>query len=168
LAEAVEGFVDLGAWLVREIGGHARAVAERLDRGAYTPDLAARDAARSVALAVAASVRVANEFLDAATVLARPPKPNEVTVRVKLETSYEVPCELSLAKQLRSPFSSADVFPDGRVTFEPQPLPAGETEFDVLVDATRMPGAPYLGKVAVTPDGGRGQPTVVDIVIRVK
>jgi hypothetical protein len=54
------------------------------------------------------------------------------------------------------------------VTFELQPLPAGETEFDVLADATRMPGVPYLGKVAVTPDGGRGKPTVVDIVIRVK
>jgi hypothetical protein len=44
----------------------------------------------------------------------------------------------------------------------------GETELDVLADATRMPGVPYLGKVAVTPDGGRGKPTVVDIVIRVK
>jgi hypothetical protein len=168
LAEAVEGFVDLGAWLVREIGEHARAVAERLDRRAYTPDLAARDAARSTALAVAASFRVANELFEAAIVVARPPKPNKVTVKVELDTSYQVPCELSLAKRLHSPFRPPDVIPDEKVTFDPQPLPAGKTEFDVLVDATRMPGVPYQGRVAVTPARGRAKVTEIPIVIRVR
>jgi hypothetical protein len=169
LAEAVEGFVGLAERLVREIGGHARAVAERLGSGAYTPDLAARDAARSVALAVAASIRVANElFLDAPIILARPPEPkNRVTVHFKLEQSYDVPCTLSVARQLESPFRPPDVIGERRVTFKPQPLPAGETEFDVLVDATRMPGVPYQGRVAVTPDGGRAKATEITIVIQV-
>jgi hypothetical protein len=156
--------VSLGERLVREIGGHARAVAERLDRGAYTPDLAAHDAARSVALAVAASIRVANElFLDAPIILAQPPKRDNVTVPVTLSQPYEVPCTLSVAKQLASPFG--DVICARRVTFEPQPLPARETHFDVLVDATRMPWVPYQGSVAVTPDRGRAKPTEGPIVI---
>ena len=169
LAEAVEGFVGLAERLVREIGGHARAVAERLDRGAYTPDLAARDAARSVALAVAASIRVANELLlDAPIILARPPEPKIiVTVHVKLDEPYDVPCILRVAKELASPFRPPDVICERRVTFKPQPLPAGETEFNVLVDATRMPGVPYQGKIAVTPDGGRAKATEITIVIQV-
>jgi hypothetical protein len=168
LAEAVEGFVGLAERLVREIGGHARAVAERLGSGAYTPDLAARDAARSVALAVAASIRVANElFLDAPIILARPPEPkNPVTVHVKLDKSYDVPCTL-IARQLRSPFRSHDVIGARRVTFKPQPLPARETEFDVLVDATRMPGVPYQGRVAVRPHGGSAKAREFPIVILV-
>jgi hypothetical protein len=44
----------------------------------------------------------------------------------------------------------------------------GRTEFSVIVDATRIPGAPYRGRVAVTPDGGPAKLTVVDIAIRVR
>jgi hypothetical protein len=168
LAEAVEGFVSLGERLVREIGGHARAVAQRLDRGAYTPDLTARDAARSVALAVAASIRVANElFLDAPIILARPPKRHPVTAHVTLEEPYDVPCTLSVAKQFASPFRPPVVISERRITFDPQSLPAGATEFDVLVDAWRMPAVPYRGRIAVTPDGGRPKPAVIRVVILV-
>ena len=75
LAEAVEGITDLGFWLVGQLGGHARTVAERLGGGTYTPDLAAADAARLVALGAAAGLRIVNEVVDAAVIWRAPPSP---------------------------------------------------------------------------------------------
>jgi hypothetical protein len=152
LAEAVEGITDLGLWLAGQLGGHARTVAERIGGGTYTPDLAAADAARSVALAAAAWLRILNEVVDAAVIVARPPKPNTPAVEVRLPAPFEVPCTLRLEGSLKSRFDPPDVIPRTRVTIDPPRLRAKQVEFTVTVDATRRPGVSYFGRVIATPD----------------
>jgi len=151
LAEAVEGITDLGFWLAGQLGGHARTVAERLGGGTYTPDLAAADAARSVALGAAAWLRIVNEVVDAAVIVARAPKPNTPTVKVRLPAPFEGPCTLRLNGPLKSRFDPPDVIPPTRVSL-PRRLGPKQVEFTVTVDATRRPGVSYFGRVTATPD----------------
>jgi len=142
--EAVEGITDLGFWLAGQLGGHARTVAERLGGGTYTPDLAAADAARSVALGAAAWLRIVNEVVDAAVIVARAPKPNTPTVKVRLPAPFEGPCTLRLNGPLKSRFDPPDVIPPTRVSL-PRRLGPKQVEFTVTVDAMR---ALWLGAPA--------------------
>ena len=167
LAEAVEGFVDLGSWLVRQLGGHARTVAERVGGGTYTPDLAAGDAARSLALVAAAWLRVVNEVVDAAVILARPPQRNVPQVKARLPTAFAGPCTLRLNGPLKSRFDPPDVIPRTRVSL-PRRLRPGEIEFTVSVDATRRPGVSYWGRVTATPDDPEVEPQSVDFRVGVR
>jgi hypothetical protein len=148
LGEAVEGFTGLARWLASRIGGHARTVAGLIDSGTYTPDLAARDVARSGALAASAWMRVVNEVVDAAVVVARPPGPNTYDIPVELPEGFEGPCWLRLDRPPASQFDPADEIPRTRVSL-PKELPAGEREFTIHVDATRRPGVTYWGRVFV-------------------
>jgi hypothetical protein len=170
LAEVVEGYTDLAGWLTSEIGGHARAMAARLDAGEYTPDLAVRDAARSMALAATASIRMVNEAVDAMVLLARPPKPtNIVEVTAELPRPFKVPCQLEIEDGvLRSKFDPPDVIEQERVTLSPNPLPAGKVTFVVKVDASRRRAAGYLGRVVATPTRGKGKPQFVDVRVPVR
>jgi hypothetical protein len=152
LAEAVEGITDLGFWLAGQLGGHARTVAERLGGGMYTPDLMAADAARSVALGAAAWLRIVNEVVDAAVIVARAPKPNRPAVELSLPAPFEVPCMLRLDGPLQSRFDPPDVIPETSVTPDPERLGPKQVEFKVVVDATRRPGVSYFGRVVATPD----------------
>jgi hypothetical protein len=152
LAEAVEGITDLGFWLAGQLGGHARTVAERLGGGTYTPDLMAADAARSVALGAAAWLRIVNEVVDAAVIVARAPKPNRPAVELSLPAPFEVPCTLRLDGPLQSRFDPPDVIPETSVTLDPARLGPKQVEFKVVVDATRRPGVSYFGRVIATPD----------------
>src|SRR4030095_2803500 len=68
LAEAIEGFVNLGAWALREFGTHAQSVGRRIESDGYSADHVTRDVARSAALVTAAGLRTLNEFVDAAVV----------------------------------------------------------------------------------------------------
>ncbi|MGH6690659.1 MAG: hypothetical protein ACREF4_08275, partial [Gammaproteobacteria bacterium] len=163
LAEVVEGYVNLAAWLTREIGGHARAIATRLEDGDYSPDLAVRDAARSAALVGAASIRIVNEAADALVLLARPPQPNVVEVPATLPRRFRVPCTLALERPLTTKTDPPHLIDDRRVTLSPNPLPAGAADFVVTVDATRRPGLIYRGRVVATPARGRADPQAVDV-----
>jgi hypothetical protein len=168
LAEAVEGITDLGFWLAQQVGGHARTVAERLAGGTYTPDLAAADAARSVALGAAAWLRVANEVVDAAVIVARPPKPDTPPVKVRLPVSFDGPCTLRLSGSLKSRFDPPDVIPRTHVILRPTRLGPNEVGFAVMVDATRLPGVSYWGRVTATPDDPDVAPQVVDFRVGVR
>lgn len=148
LAEAVEGFTGLARWLTSRIGGHARTVAGLIDSGTYTPDLAARDVARSGALAASAWMRVVNEVVDAAVVVARPPGPNTYDIPVELPDDFEAPCWLRLDRSPASQFDPADEIPRTRVSL-PKELPGSERDFTIHVDATRLPGVTYWGRVLV-------------------
>jgi hypothetical protein len=167
LAEAVEGIADLGFWLVRQLGDHARTVAERIGGGTYTPDVAAADAARSVALGAAAWLRIVNEVVDAAVIVARPPKPNIAAVEAHLATPFTGPCTLRLNGPLKSRFDPPDVIPEKKVTLEPPRLGPNETEFTIAVDATRRPGVSYWGRVTATPDDPDADPQSVDFRVGV-
>ena len=152
LAEAVEGITDLGFWLTGQLGGHARTVAERLGGGTYTPDLMAADAARSVALGAAAWLRIVNEVVDAAVIVARAPKPNTPVVELSLPAPFEAPCTLRLEGPLKSRFDPPDIIPQTSVTLDPARLGPKQVEFKVVVDATRRRGVSYFGRVTATPD----------------
>jgi hypothetical protein len=149
LAEAVEGFTGLARWLTSRIGGHARTVAGLIDSGTYTPDLAARDMARSGALAVSAWMRIVNEVVDAAVVVARPPGPNTYDIPVELPEDFEGPCWLRLDRLPASQFDPADEIPRTRVSLLPKELLGSERNFTIHVDATRLPGVTYWGRVLV-------------------
>jgi hypothetical protein len=168
LAEAVEGITDLGFWLAGQLGGHARTVAERLGGGSYTPDLAAADAARSVALGAAAWLRIVNEVIDAAVIVARPPKPNTPAVTVRLPGPFEVPCTLRLNGPLRSLFDPPDIIPRTCVTIDPRRLEPNQVEFTVTVDATRRPGVSYFGRVTATPNAPDAGSQSVDFRVGVR
>jgi hypothetical protein len=168
LAEVVEGYVSLAGWLTREIGGHARTIAGRLEAGDYSPDLVARDATRSAALVVAASIRIVNEAADAMVLLARPPQPNIVEVDATLPRPFRVPCTLALEAPLESKFDPPDRIDDRRVTLSPNPLPAQKADFVVTVDATRRPAVIYRGRVVATPSRGRAEPQAVDVRVVVR
>lgn len=168
LAEAAEGITDLGFWLVQQLGGHGRTVAERLAGGTYTPDLAASDAARSVALGAAAWLRVVNEVVDAAVIVARPPKPDTPPVMVRLPASFGGACTLRLSGPLKSRFDPPDVIPRTRVTLRPARLGPNEVEFAVMVDATRLPGVSYWGRVTATPDDPDVAAQLVDFRVGVR
>jgi hypothetical protein len=168
LAEAVEGITDLGHWLVHQLGSHARTVAERLGSGAYTPDVAAADGARWLALGAATWLRVVNEAVDAAVIIARPPQPNVPVVNLRLRSPVAGPCTLHLSGPLKSRFDPPDVIPTTCVRIEPRRLAAGETEFSVTVDATRRPGVSYWGRVTATPDDPDVEAQSVDFRVGVR
>lgn len=146
LAEAVEGFTGLAGWLTRELGGHAQAVARQIDGGSYTRDLAARDMTKWWALVASACVRGLNEVVDAAVVVAMPPAPNTYDVSVRLPRPFHEPCWLHLDGQVASHFDEPDVIPRTRVSL-PNQLPAHQSELTIHIDATRLPGVNYWGRV---------------------
>lgn len=160
--------MNLAGWLTREIGGHVRTIATHLEAGDYSPDLAVRDVARSAALLAAASTRIVNEAGDAMVLLARPPQANIVDVPGTLPKRFRVPCTLALDAPLATRTDPPHVIDDRRVTMSPNPLPAGEVDFVVTVDATRRPGLIYRGRVVATPDRGRAQPQVVAVRVVVR
>src|ERR687897_782113 len=137
-ALAAGGFVELAAWWIREIGGHARDVAARVDVAGYSLDLAIHDIAKSVALVAAGLFRVVNEFTDAAVVMARPPEANIAEASARLQPPFDVPCTLRLEGPLRSRFDPPHLIPPERVRLYPRELPAGRTEFTVRIDASRL------------------------------
>jgi hypothetical protein len=152
LAEAVEGFIGLARWVTREVGEHTRAVAGHIDGDfvgeAYPPDLAARDIARAVALVPATWLRVANEVVDSAVVLAMAPGPNTYDIPLRLPKPFDGPCWLRLHPErgLVSHFHPPDVIPRTKVAL-PREVRAGEVAFTIHVDATRRPGVTYWGRV---------------------
>ena len=168
LVEVVEGYVDLAGWLTREIGAHARTVATRLEAGDYTPDLVARDAARSAALVAATSFRIVNEAFDAVVLVARPPKPRIVELEARLPEPFGVPCTLELDGPLQTGFESPHLIREDRVTFHPAKLRANQVRFTVRVDASRRPGLIYEGRVRATPEDPAVEPRFVDLVVVVR
>jgi hypothetical protein len=152
LAEAVEGFVNLGTWALREFGTHAQSVGQRIDGDGYTADQVTRDVARSAALVTAAGLRTLNEFVDAVVILARAESTNLATATVPMpERLVGVPCKLRLVGNLRSRFDPPDRIHRRHVSLRGPDLTAGETMFTVTVDATQRPGLNYWGRVLVTP-----------------
>ena len=165
LAEVVEGYAGLADWLTREIGGQARAVAARLAAGEYTPDSAAGDAAKSVALGAASWFRIMSEALDAVVLLARPPKPKIVTLEARLLEPFSVPCALELEGPLRASFASPVLIEERRITLDPPRLDAKRVDFRVRVDATRRPGLIYRGSVKAKPDDPKIEPQIVNLLV---
>lgn len=165
LAEVVEGYVGLADWLTREVGGQARAVAARFAAGEYTPDSAAGDAARSVALVAASWFRIMSEALDALVLLARPPEPKIVTLDARLPEPFGVPCALELEGPLQASFASPVLIDERRVTLDPPRLDAKRVEFSVRVDATRRPGLIYRGRVRATPEDPKVEPQFVNLLV---
>jgi hypothetical protein len=104
--------------------------------------------ARSGALAASAWMRVVNEVVDAAVVVARPPGPNTYDIPVELPEDFEGPCWLHLDRLPASQFDPADKIPRTRVSL-PKELAGSEREFTIHVDATRLPGVTYWGRVFV-------------------
>jgi len=167
-AEAIEGFVNLGGWVLHELGTHARSVGQRIDDG-YTPDALARDVARSGALVAAAGVRTLNEVVDAAVILACARSANIATATFPMpERLVGVPCKLRAVGPLRSRFDPPDLIPRARVSVRAPDITAGETAFTVRVDATRRPGLNYWGRVLVTPAQLDDDAELVDIRVGVR
>lgn len=149
LAEAVDGWVALARSCADEAGAHARAVATSLDTGAYTPDTAARDASRTVALLAQGWAKVVTQSARAVQVIARPPRPADVVSRpFSFATAVADECTLALERPLRSPFG--DEIQPGQVRIVPRVLASGEREFRLAIDSAEVEGSYYTGNVVAT------------------
>ena len=155
-ARAVDKVVGSAQEWVDVAGPHTRAVASRLEDGAYRtdPDLLVGDAARSVALAARGWARLAASFLDAANIIANPPTgvrrsrifstPGPVTHPRSLELDGDM--ETGDGHRL----SKADV------EIHPRVIAAGARQFQLVTRATGLRGTPYLGRVTVREQGPGG------------
>jgi hypothetical protein len=124
--------------------GEARRVAERLDRGTYTPDTAVADLSRVAALAGQSWAKVATLPLDIARLSTQPSAPE--SRRFRFAHAVQELCSLRTG-DLTSPFGR--VIEAGRVEIRPAELAAGEAAFNLAVpDATGIAGSTYTGKVS--------------------
>lgn len=156
LAEAVEGYVELARWWIDQMGGHAEDVGRRIDAGTFDASAAMAAAARCGALSVLGGAALVNEFLDATSIISRPPSP------ARTVTSGAIPApavkagvpnqtrQLTLKEPLVSGF--ADSIPVSRVKIVPPQL-VGETSFKLEATITGDPAGVYTGAVWVSTAG---------------
>jgi hypothetical protein len=151
---AVAGFLNLADYWTGLAGAHARTVADRLDRDAYTGDLLAADTARSVAIAAHGWALLANEMLDAAAGFAGRPEDGLVESAPFTVATPVRPCSLSLAGPLKPVFDPRhpEIPPleAHRVRIVPATLTGQAIRFRLAVRSTGLRGTTYLGRVIVT------------------
>lgn len=153
IGEAVEGYIQLAQWAVREWGARATAIAQRLDAGTYTADTVMADLTKSAALAVESLVLLVNEPFDAAqALLGEHDRPHIVTSHQPFTTEGGVAADRKRRLRVDGPLVAllgSDTLPASAVRFDRNPLPPGVTQFRLVVDATGHDGVTYTGAVSV-------------------
>lgn len=150
LADAVRHVAGVARARTAEAAEQARAVAEHLDLGDYTPDAVAEDAARVAALLGRGWATVVKAVVDALRRVARPPHSSGVPESPAFHVNQIVPekCELRLAGPLTSPYGG--LIDESRIELRPRSLDTAPGDFRLAVlDASGLEGSAYTGHVLV-------------------
>jgi len=156
LAEAVEGYVELARWWIGEVGGDAEEVGRRIDAGTFDANAAMAAAARCGALSVLGGAALANEFLDATSIISRPPsvvrtvKSGRIPAPAAQAGARVQPRPLTLKQPLRCGFG--DSIPVNRVKIVPAAL-VQEPTFRLEATITGDPAGVYTGTVWIAAGG---------------
>ncbi|MGH9112592.1 MAG: hypothetical protein ACRDZN_09920 [Acidimicrobiales bacterium] len=166
IANAVAQLVARAQARLAEAGALAHSVAGRLDRDSYTSETAARDAARSAALAVRNLADVPTALAEAARTAARPssgslpPRASAFAFRSALVED----CDVELVGDLTSPYR--DRIPKARVDVRPARLAAGECAFTLgVADPTDLDGSAFVGKAKATGVGSGAPAGSTDVYV---
>ena len=159
LAEAVEGYVELARWWIDQVGDHAEDVGRRVDAGTFDAQAAMASAARCGALSALGGAALVNEFLDATSIISRPP---DAVRKVRsgnipapaapalLAGAPAQPRQLTLKEPLICGFG--DSLPVSRVQIAPKAL-INEPTFYLEATITVEPAGVYTGQVWVSTAG---------------
>lgn len=160
LADVVDGYAQLGTFLVERWRAHVSAVASKIDSGGYGINCAVADLAKSASLAVESGFLVASEAFDAAAILTGRQHEAQVSAS-QLFFSPVAGATLTLAGPLTDSLRS-DSLPVSVISFvasavgvagQAYVLGAAETAFSLSADATGHRGATYIGKVVASASG---------------
>lgn len=162
LADVVDGYAELGSWLLERWSVHASAVAKKLDAGGYDADSAAADVARTAALTAESGFLLASEAFDAMAILTgRQCEPH--LVESELFSTLLAGAILTLAGPLVS--GHGDTLAARLVSCVPSQLGPKETEFCLRADATGHHGGTYVGTVTAARPGAPDDPVIVWITV---
>ncbi|MDQ6855026.1 MAG: hypothetical protein M3046_15290 [Actinomycetota bacterium] len=166
LSHAFRRFVKLADTCMTDAGEEARLATHRLGSGAYSPETAAADATRMVALAVQGWGKLATTFLEAVGDVVRPiarpyPLAPLTSALLSFDRSLPVECSLSLAGPMLSPFGHA--IDARRVVIRPAGLGPGGREFRLDINVARLKGSAYTGQVVATNTATGAEVARVDV-----
>jgi hypothetical protein len=158
----VDRFADLAQKCVTEAGDELRRVAGRIDQGSYTPDMAADDVTRAVALSLRGWVRLATTAVDAVKGVGASSAAPSTLESAPFAFHQALPddCQLALVGPMRSPYGGEVGV--GRVEIRPPRL-SGGGEFRLNVDIAGLEGSVYTGVVAATSPATGGPIASVDV-----
>jgi hypothetical protein len=167
-SEAVEGWVELGAWWLDSWGKHVSKIATKVDNGTYTAADATTDLVDCAYLAGETVLLIGNEVVDAAAVLSGKQDKPVVLESAEFATTLKLGAErrLSLEGPLTNPLVT-DQIPATAVTFLPNPLPANAPRFRLQVVATGFAGVAYIGTVGVYDTTTTARIETITVVVQV-
>jgi hypothetical protein len=156
-AYVAAGYKQLADELVRDWGGHAAGVADRIDAGAYDADTLTGDLAQTALLSARTAFLLANEAVEAITVLAKPAE----RMGVVSSRTYRTPLPGAVVV-LQGPLlfegATGSTALPGRVELvDPGAGRAPGTYFRVSADAAGFPHGPYFGTVSIAAPSGADQ-----------
>jgi hypothetical protein len=161
LSEVVDGYVELGNYLVDRWRDHAANIAAKVEGPQYGADDAVNDLGATTSLAAQSGFLIVSEAFDALAILTgRQSQPYSVDSDV-----FDSPlpgATLALAGPLTNGFSSP--LPASAVTIDPTKLDQGQTRFRLQVNATGQRAGTYVGQVQAS-DGAAMQ--LVDVWVTV-
>ena len=157
---AVQGYVQLGQWLLDNWGAHYLKVATQIDNGTLTADAAVGDLNACGFLSLQSAGLILNEAFDAAAVLSgQQDQPRQITSTFFATVDSASPLTLHLVGDLIADFLD-DTILGNAVTFDPNPIPAHAKQFQFVVTVTRHRSEGYSGTVQVLDSNG----AIVDTV----
>lgn len=154
-AWAIEGYVDLGKWWVKEWGDHLTAAMGVLYGGKYDVKAGTKIAGECASFAAESVVLLVSEALDAAATIAAGDDPQNI-VSAQITQSLSSPVTGPRFLKMSGPLTcvlGGDTVPTHRITIKPEKVAGSNASFELVVDATGRDGGYYEGSVGVVPVG---------------
>ena len=159
---AVNEFVTQAQTWVGQASAAAQASAAKLEAGTYTATDASADVMQATSLVVSGWLAWFAAFVDAATGMSTTPSSTStITTDPIVTTASGNDRDVALAGALVS--LKGDIIPATAVTCTPSKLLAGQTTFQLDVNAAGYPVGIYLGHVTLTPVNGAADTVPVTV-----
>lgn len=152
---AIEGYVGLGKWWVKEWGEHLTAAMGVLYGGTYDLKAGTKVAGECASFAAESVVLLVSEAFDAAATIAAGDDPQNI-VTAQVTGSLSSPGTGPRFLKMRGPLTCAlggDTIPPHRITIKQEKVVGANASFELVVDATGRDGGYYQGSVGVVPVG---------------
>ena len=157
LQQVVNGYAQLGSYLVQQWSAQATTVATRLDGGSYTADLLVQDVVAGARLAGWSAFLMGSEALDATAIITgRQADPHIVDSE---PFAVPFPGATFTATEPLIAIGGTDSLPTRAISFV-----SDDKQFRVRADATGHQGSLYRGKVQATAGSNAAQVDVFVIV----
>jgi hypothetical protein len=151
---AVQGYIELGQWLLDKWGAHSLKIATQIDNGTLTPDAMIADINACAFLSLQSAGLFVNEAFDAVAVLSgQQDQPRQVTSVASFSTINSASERTLRSSDLTSAFQD-DVVPASAVAFVPPTLGPGISQFSLVVAVTGHHSEAYFGSVDVLDSNG--------------